>query len=88
MDCHRDLIVSLLRPLAVGPYNRGLIHLVDRNNELGDSKCLGQLGVLPCLTTTLKPCLKLALSTQQEAHRQNTVGLHRLSLLDIVNPNF
>lgn len=67
---HRDLIVALLGPLAAGRHNGGVVHLVDRHDELGHPQRLGQLCVLAGLAAAIETRLELALPANLQRHQQ------------------
>ena len=66
--CVAGQLSPLLRQLASLIGDRGVIHLVDGNNQLGHPQRLGQLGMLPRLPAALKAGLKLALQAGTELH--------------------
>lgn len=49
-----------LKPFQA-PVDSGVVHLVDENDEMFDSCCFSQHGVLPRLAALLKARLKLSL---------------------------
>lgn len=58
---HLDLLEALLAPLAVGPRDGRLVHLVDGDNDFRHAQRLGQLRMLPRLAAALEARLKLGL---------------------------
>mmetsp|Transcript_27418 Transcript_27418/g.69188 ORF Transcript_27418/g.69188 Transcript_27418/m.69188 type:complete len:572 (+) Transcript_27418:433-2148(+) len=69
------LVVPLLVPHAPLQRDRGVVHLVDPDNEHLDARRLGQDGVLPRLPPPVEPGLKLSLADRDDEHRH--VGLRR-----------
>jgi hypothetical protein len=64
---HLDLLEARLAPLAVGPRDGRLVHLVDGDNDFRDTQRLGELCVLSRLAAPLEACLKLGLHIFIEA---------------------
>lgn len=61
LDERRQLILDLRKPL-LGPLHRRIVHLINDNNDLGDTGGLDEHDVLPRLPTTLEPSFELALA--------------------------
>ena len=49
-------------PPFLVPHDGGIVHLVNKDDEMLDSRSLGKKRMLTCLTTTVEPSLEFSLS--------------------------
>lgn len=66
---------TLLIPLPIqAPVHSGVVHFVHKDDQVFDSGCFGQHGVLSRLASFFKPCLKLAFTCWN--HLRDNQRLH------------